>query len=62
MLVMKEATVVQNVKSKKGSVGCIMRQLCEYEDLLKVGIIDPTKGNPLCLYKFIKYRKSIADH
>ncbi len=36
------ATVVQNVKSKKGSVG-YNAATGEYEDLLKVGIIDPTK-------------------
>ncbi len=36
------ATVVQNVKSKKGSVGYNV-ETGEYEDLLKVGIIDPTK-------------------
>jgi len=36
------ATVVQNVKSKKGSVG-YNAATGEYEDLLKAGVIDPTK-------------------
>ncbi|HOV32876.1 MAG TPA: chaperonin GroEL [Candidatus Hydrogenedens sp.] len=36
------ATVVQNIKAKKGSVGYNV-ETGEYEDLLKVGIIDPTK-------------------
>ncbi len=36
------ATVVQNVKSKKGTVG-YNAETGEYEDLLKAGIIDPTK-------------------
>ncbi|HOZ48722.1 MAG TPA: chaperonin GroEL [Candidatus Hydrogenedentes bacterium] len=36
------ATVVQNVKAKKGSVG-YNAATNEYEDLLKAGVIDPTK-------------------
>ncbi len=36
------ATVVQNVKAKKGTVG-YNAETGEYEDLLKAGIIDPTK-------------------
>jgi len=36
------ATVVQNVKAKKGSIG-YNAETGEYEDLLKAGIIDPTK-------------------
>jgi chaperonin GroEL len=36
------ATVVQNVKSKKGAVG-YNAETGEYEDLLKAGVIDPTK-------------------
>ncbi len=36
------ATVVQNVKQKKGSIG-YNAETGEYEDLLKAGIIDPTK-------------------
>ncbi|HOK09042.1 MAG TPA: chaperonin GroEL [Candidatus Hydrogenedens sp.] len=36
------ATVVQNVKAKKGSIG-YNAETGEYEDLLKSGIIDPTK-------------------
>ncbi len=36
------ATVVQNVKAKKGSVG-YNAATGEYEDLLKAGVIDPTK-------------------
>ena len=36
------ATVVQNVKAKKGAVG-YNAQSGEYEDLMKAGVIDPTK-------------------
>ncbi len=36
------ATVVQNVKAKKGSVG-YNAETGEYEDLMKAGVIDPTK-------------------
>jgi chaperonin GroEL len=36
------ATVVQNVKTKKGSYG-FNADTGEYEDLLKAGVIDPTK-------------------
>jgi chaperonin GroEL len=36
------ATVVQNVRAKKGSVG-YNAETGEYEDLLKAGVIDPTK-------------------
>jgi len=36
------ATVVQNVRGKKGTVG-YNAQSGEYEDLMKAGIIDPTK-------------------
>ncbi len=36
------ATVVQNVKGKKGAVG-FNAETGEYEDLLKAGVIDPTK-------------------
>jgi chaperonin GroEL len=36
------ATVVQNVKAKKGAVGYNAAN-ATYEDLLKVGVIDPTK-------------------
>ena len=36
------ATVVQNVRSKKGAVG-YNAETGEYEDLLKAGVIDPTK-------------------
>jgi len=36
------ATIVQNVKSKKGSIG-YNAETGEYEDLLKSGVIDPTK-------------------
>jgi len=36
------ATVVQNVKAKKGAVG-YNAETGEYEDLLKAGVIDPTK-------------------
>ncbi len=36
------STVVQNVKSKKGPIG-YNAETGEYEDLLKAGIIDPTK-------------------
>jgi len=36
------ATVVQNVRAKKGAVG-YNAETGEYEDLLKAGIIDPTK-------------------
>ncbi|HOQ33351.1 MAG TPA: chaperonin GroEL [Candidatus Hydrogenedens sp.] len=36
------ATVVQNVKAKKGTIG-YNAETGEYEDLLKAGIIDPTK-------------------
>ena len=36
------ATVVQNVRSKKGAVG-YNAQSGDYEDLLKAGVIDPTK-------------------
>ncbi len=36
------ATVVQNVKAKKGSTG-FNAQTGDYEDLLKAGVIDPTK-------------------
>jgi len=36
------ATVVQNVKARKGTVG-YNAETGEYEDLLKVGVIDPTK-------------------
>jgi chaperonin GroEL len=36
------ATVVQNVKAKKGAVG-YNAQTGEYEDLMKAGVIDPTK-------------------
>jgi chaperonin GroEL len=36
------ATVVQNVRAKKGAVG-YNAETGEYEDLLKMGIIDPTK-------------------
>ncbi len=36
------ATVVQNVRAKKGAVG-YNAQSGEYEDLLKAGILDPTK-------------------
>jgi len=36
------ATVVQMVKSKKGAVG-YNAETGEYEDLMKVGVIDPTK-------------------
>ena len=36
------ATVVQNVKAKKGSVG-FNADTGEYEDLMKAGVIDPTK-------------------
>ncbi len=36
------ATVVQNVRAKKGSVG-YNAQTGEYEDLMKAGVIDPTK-------------------
>ena len=36
------ATVVQNVRAKKGSVG-FNAETGEYEDLLKAGVIDPTK-------------------
>jgi chaperonin GroEL len=36
------ATVVQNVKAKKGNVG-YNAATGEYEDLLKAGVIDPTK-------------------
>ncbi|HEO70967.1 MAG TPA: chaperonin GroEL [Candidatus Hydrogenedentes bacterium] len=36
------ATVVQNVKAKKGSIG-YNAESGEYEDLLKAGVIDPTK-------------------
>jgi chaperonin GroEL len=36
------ATVVQNVRAKKGAVGYNV-ETNEYEDLLKAGVIDPTK-------------------
>ncbi len=36
------ATVVQNVKAKRGAVG-YNAETGDYEDLLKVGVIDPTK-------------------
>ena len=36
------ATVVQNVKAKKGNVG-YNAETGEYEDLIKAGILDPTK-------------------
>ena len=36
------AIIVQTVKAKKGAVGYNV-DTCEYEDLLKAGIIDPTK-------------------
>ena len=36
------ATVVQNVRAKKGAVG-YNAETGEYEDLLKAGVIDPTK-------------------
>jgi len=36
------ATVVQNVKAKKGAVG-YNAETGEYEDLMKAGVIDPTK-------------------
>ena len=36
------STVVQNVRAKKGSVG-YNAETGEYEDLLKTGVIDPTK-------------------
>jgi len=36
------ATVVQNVRAKKGAVG-YNAQTAEYEDLMKAGVIDPTK-------------------
>ena len=36
------ATVVQNVKAKKGAVG-YNAETGDYEDLLKAGVIDPTK-------------------
>ncbi|MBI2425639.1 MAG: chaperonin GroEL [Candidatus Hydrogenedentes bacterium] len=36
------ATVVQNVRAKKGSIG-YNAQSGEYEDLLKAGVLDPTK-------------------
>ena len=36
------ATVVQNVKAKKGAIG-YNAESGEYEDLLKAGVIDPTK-------------------
>jgi chaperonin GroEL len=36
------ATVVQNVKAKRGAVG-YNAETGEYEDLLKAGVIDPTK-------------------
>ncbi|MBI4558158.1 MAG: chaperonin GroEL [Candidatus Hydrogenedentes bacterium] len=36
------AMVAQNVKGKKGPIG-FNAETCEYEDLLKSGVIDPTK-------------------
>ncbi|MBI2433482.1 MAG: chaperonin GroEL, partial [Candidatus Hydrogenedentes bacterium] len=36
------ATVVQNVRAKKGNIG-YNAETSEYEDLLKAGVIDPTK-------------------